>query len=106
MRRGKQLQVLLIEDDLEDAEIFRSHAAASTAYGLKVDHVLSCEQARQKLSETDYDIIFLDHRSDEATTGLDLLQGLRAEGVETPVYHSHWHERRAGRRRHDEGWRH
>jgi DNA-binding NtrC family response regulator len=50
-----------------------------------VDHVLASAQAFQKLSECDYDLIFLDHRLGEPFTGLDVLGRLRAEAVDIPL---------------------
>jgi len=85
MTGEQELRILLIEDDAEDAVIFRRHADASTAYRIEVDHVTEAEQAWRRLSEEEYDLIFLDQRLGESSTGLDVLQRIRDAGPEPPV---------------------
>jgi len=80
-----KLKVLLVEDDAEDADIFRRHAHASPTYHLDVEHVRTSGQAFERLSHRGYDLIFLDHILDAPTTGLDVLSHLKAQGVATPV---------------------
>ncbi len=85
MTGEQELRILLIEDDAEDAAIFRRHADVSTVYRIEVDHVIDAEQAWRRLSEEGYDLIFLDQRLGESSTGLDVLQRIRDAGPEPPV---------------------
>ena len=85
MTGEQELRILLIEDDAEDAAIFRRHADASTTYRSEVDHVTEAEQAWRRLSEETYDLIFLDQRLGESSTGLDVLERIRDAGPEPPV---------------------
>ncbi len=80
-----ELRVLLVEDDGENADVFRRHAEASTAYRLDVEHAPTSGQAFERLSQGGYALIFLDYVLAEPTTGLAVLRRLEAEGVETPV---------------------
>jgi len=85
MSAETSLRVLLVEDDLEDADIFRRHAADSTSYRVEVDHVTTSEQARRRLSEGRYDLVFLDLRLGEPLTGVEVLERFAAGGLESPV---------------------
>ncbi len=85
MGRQPSLHILLIEDDVDDAVIFSRHAGASTRYRFQVAHAVSDGEARRRLSEGKYEIIFLDYRLGGGVTGLEILQKLRADGVEIPI---------------------
>lgn len=85
MSEQTALRVLLVEDEPQDAEIFRRYAADSTLYRNEVDHVTTGEEAMRRLSESDYDLVFLDHRLGGAETGLGVLKRIMPERPDTPV---------------------
>jgi len=85
MSKATTLEVLLVEDDPEDAAIFRRYAEASGLYRIEVEHVKTSAEALCRLSGRRYDLVFLDQRLDEALTGLDLLKHIRPLGPEPPV---------------------
>lgn len=85
MSEKTDLRILLVEDDQEDADIFRRNAAESEQYRIEVNHVTTSDEALQRLSEGRYGLIFLDQRLGEAVTGLDILKRIRTAGSEPPV---------------------
>ena len=85
MNDAPSLRVLLVEDDPADAEIFCRSARACTAYRIEVEHATSSEQARQRLSEGRYALVFLDLRLGESVTGVELLEQLTVHGAAAAV---------------------
>ena len=85
MSEETDLRILLVEDDRADAQIFCRYAADSKLYRIDVDHVTTSEQALDRLSEGQYDLLFLDQRLGEAVTGLDILKRIRAAMPELPA---------------------
>ena len=83
------LRVLLVEDDVADARMFGRHAAASAAYSIEIDLAGDAEATRRRLSEREYDLVFLDNRL----------------GGETLGHRSHRRRQRADGGRDDEGRR-
>ena len=85
MDQKSPLRLLLLEDDPEDLAVFRRHAAVSELYSIDVDHAAMSEDLFHRLSEREYDVIFIDQRLNEAETGLDVLKRVRAERQEPPI---------------------
>ena len=85
MSEETALRILLVEDDPEDAEIFRRCAAESELYRIEVHHVGTSDEVLRHLSEQEYDLVFLDQHLGEAATGLDILKRVRAERMEPPI---------------------
>ncbi len=85
MNEQSAVRVLLVEDDRADVRIFRRHAADSKLYRIAVDHVTTCKDAVHRLSETPYDLVFLDLRLAGSDSGLDALRSLRSSAPGVPV---------------------
>ena len=85
MNEQTSLRILLVDDDPEDAEIFRRYAAESELYRIEVDHTRGADEALRQLSEHKYNLVFLDQRLGEAVTGLDILRRIRAKESEPPI---------------------
>lgn len=79
------VRVLLVEDDAEDAGVFRRRAAASHEHSIEVDHVTTPEQALRRLSGQEYALVFLDQCLGGPMTGLDILKHIRLAGPDPPA---------------------
>lgn len=77
---SKSLQILLLEDDAEDALLFRRHCPPS----YRVQHVSDSNTALEVLRDGSIDVCFTDYQLG-ATTGLDLVRAARAEGQRVPI---------------------
>ncbi len=76
----KPLTVLLVEDDAEDALLFRRRCPSE----FRVHHVTAPDPALTALRATAFDLCFTDYRLG-AETGLGLVRSMRAEGLRVPV---------------------
>ena len=85
MDTEKTVRILLVEDDPEDAKIFYRYAADIKTYRIEIDHVRAAKDVLPRLSEHKYDIVFLDQRLSEATTGLDIFKSIKSSELEIPV---------------------
>ena len=74
-----------MEDDPEDAEIFRRHAEKSLRYNIEIKHVISGKETIKQLSRKKYDIVFFDLRLGGAETGLDILKSIKSLKPEIPA---------------------
>lgn len=79
MRRP--LTLLLVEDDVEDALLFRKRCPP----GFAVQHMTTAERGLDVLRRGVCDVCFTDYRLGAAGTGLDLVRQARAEGLRTPI---------------------
>ena len=79
MRRP--LSILLIEDDVEDALLFRKRCPS----GFVIHHMTLAELGLGVLRRGACDVCFTDYRLGAAGTGLDLVRQARAEGLRTPI---------------------
>jgi len=81
----QKLQVLLVEDDGEDAAIFQRYAAQIGDYEVTLVRVAGAQEAKRRLAGEPFDLIFLDLHLGGTTDGIGLLRSLRQAGVEVPV---------------------
>lgn len=77
---SRLLQVLLVEDDAEDAWLFQRSCAGSC----RVELVTAVQPALARLRERDFDVCFTDYRLG-AQSGLELVRQARAEGLRVPI---------------------
>ncbi len=75
------MRLLLVEDTEDVAEAI---VASLARHGHAVDHVSTCEAARDALAVQEYDLAILDINLPDGS-GIDILRGLRNGGVATPV---------------------
>ncbi len=85
MSEVRELRVLLVEDDAEDAAIFRRYAAQTSDYAVSLVCVAEEEEAKRRLAEEPFDLIFLDLHLRGGTDGMGFLRSLRQAGVDVPV---------------------
>jgi len=85
MDERQAVHVLLIEDDREDAHLFRRYAEGSELYALRVTHVIGVQQARGALASDKPDLVFVDLRLGGVDAGLALLRHITAEAPALPV---------------------
>ena len=77
---NRPLQVLLVEDDAEDALLFMRRCPSS----FRIRHVTSVGEALQALHVGGIDVCFTDYRLG-LDTGLELVRDIRANGLRLPV---------------------
>ena len=77
---SKSLRILLLEDDPEDALLFRRRCPP----GFRVQHVSDSGAALEILRSGGIDVCFTDYRLG-ANTGLDLVRAARADGQRVPI---------------------
>ena len=79
------IRILIAEDDEDDLLLFKE-LIIEGAHGVKVtvDSAPDREDIVRKLSESDYDLFFLDYRLGE-WNGLDILKDIREKGYTLPV---------------------
>jgi diguanylate cyclase (GGDEF)-like protein len=83
MRAEFCMQVLLVDDDVDDAFLTREAIADVAGFSCHVTHVTTSQEAVALLSEGTFDVCLLDFRLG-ADTGLDVLDQLRIRGILTP----------------------
>jgi signal transduction histidine kinase/CheY-like chemotaxis protein len=78
------LKTLIIEDNYPDFVLFRELLLGTQFSTTNIDHVVSMDNAREKLLQNQYDIVFADlHLPD--TTGLETISALQPFFATTPV---------------------
>lgn len=77
---SRPLNILLVEDDPEDALLFRQHCPKRA----QLSHVADAESALKLLHQGTVDICFTDYVLG-AMSGLDLIRKARAEGARVPM---------------------
>jgi len=85
MDERRTVHVLLIEDEHEDAYLFRRYAEGSELYALRVTHVTGVQQATEALADDKPDLVFLDLRLGGVDAGLALLRHITVEAPALPV---------------------
>jgi len=85
MDERQAVDVLLIEDNREDAHLFRRYAEGSELYAVRVTHVSGVQQAPGALANDKPDLVFLDLRLGGVDAGLALLRHITAEAPALPV---------------------
>ena len=78
-----KLRVLIVEDDLSDAELV-VHALERSGFDLERDTVQSPEEFKQKMRKNGYDIVLADYRL-PGWSGMETVQILRRVGLDVPV---------------------
>lgn len=77
---AKPLQILLVEDDAEDALLFQRRCPPRT----QLRHVVDAEAALECLRQGDIDVCFTDYQLG-VVSGLDLIRKARGEGLRVPM---------------------
>ena len=85
MSAVRQLDILLIEDDSQDATIFNRHAAACKSFALSVVRASDWDDADHKLDEKDWDVVFLDLRLADGPSPKRMLNSIRTRYAHLPV---------------------
>ena len=78
-----KLRVLIVEDDLSDAELV-VRALERNGFDPERDTVQSPEEFKQKVSKNSYDIVLADYGL-PGWSGMETVQILRREGLDVPV---------------------
>ncbi|MHC4365341.1 MAG: CBS domain-containing protein [Planctomycetota bacterium] len=81
----RNIHILIIEDDQEDAKILQRHLSHCRRGGIKSEHALDWAQTLEKLNCRHFDLIFLDNRLSDGKTAQDVLENLRKENIDIPV---------------------
>ena len=84
MTQVRHVRVLLVEDDEEDAAIFRRHVANLRHHSVVVFGARDVEEARCMLGEHQFDVVFLDLNL-RGQDGMELLKQLRTQTDCPPV---------------------
>jgi two-component system cell cycle response regulator len=85
MNGSEALRALLVEDDREDAFIFRRFAADLTGIELEVTHVTGTQEALDRLAAEGFEIVFVDLNLSGREGGMELLKRLAREGIGVPL---------------------
>ena len=81
----RELRVLLVEDDDEDADIFCRHAGLVKRYQLSVVRAGGEREARSRLAAESFNLIFIDFNLMGAGSGMDLLRDLQRGKMDIPA---------------------
>ncbi len=76
----KPLKLLLVEDDAEDALIFKAHLPS----GFHFDRASDCYEARRLMQQTRHDVLFVDYYLG-AESGLGFIRALRESGSSVAI---------------------
>ena len=86
MSGKKVLEVMAIEDDPFSVAVLEYYGKKLDDFILNIHHTVSLEESLAFLdSSPNIDIIFLDYRVHSSITGLEILQHIRARGVNVPI---------------------
>ena len=84
MREGNKYLALLIEDDLEDADLYHEYFLLLTNFKIEVIHVTTLNEGILKLGDKSFDIILTDLNLPDSF-GLDTLKKLIETTVQIPI---------------------
>ena len=84
MQRGDSPRVLVLDDDPDDALLIEDHFDDMTASSYVVETETRVPQAIERLRDEAFDVLLCDYRLG-AVSGLEMIEQLRAEGIDTPV---------------------
>lgn len=84
MQTGKCLNILIVDDDDDDAYLIKDTLAQISDVDVEVDVAPTWEIGLSKLTSTKFDVVLCDFRLGRRT-GLDFLEFLRKEGIEVPL---------------------
>jgi diguanylate cyclase (GGDEF)-like protein len=85
MNRLEHIRLLLLEDDCEDAQIFRRFVSRLSHYSVTVDHAVAADKAWERMQDGWPDIVFVDLNLAGAGSGLDFLAQLGSQTEAPPV---------------------
>lgn len=85
MSERQNIRALLVEDDQEDAAIFRRYADRLGDYEVSLVRAATVQEAREDFDGEQFDLIFIDLRLEGAGSGIDLLKGLGADDLNAPA---------------------
>lgn len=85
MRKTRNIRALLIEDDVEDADIFRRYVAQIKNQEVAVVHADNEEKTWLYLSKEQFDLIFLDLNLGGGGNGISILKCLHKGNIDIPV---------------------
>jgi diguanylate cyclase (GGDEF)-like protein len=80
-----EVRILLVEDDEEDALIFCRYVGRVTDSVIRVVHVTSGAEAKERIGRETFDMMFLDLNLGGGTSGMDMLRELHDEHSDLPV---------------------
>jgi len=81
----KSIQVLIIDDDEEDAKILQRHLSRCRRSTVESEYALNLTQALKKLNHRYFDLIFLDNRLGGVETAENVLENLRKKNIDVPT---------------------
>ena len=84
MKEGNKYLALLIEDDLEDADLYHEYFLLLTNFKIEVIHVTTLNEGIIKLGNTSFDIVLTDLNLPDSF-GLNTLKKLIETTVQTPI---------------------
>lgn len=79
------IRILLVEDDPDDADIFRRHMARLRRFSVTLLSASDPSQAQAALAADNLDLVFLDLNLNGPTNGLELLKALKTDPAAPPV---------------------
>jgi len=82
---AEQVRVLLVEDDQEDAAIFRRHMARLKHQKAGVERAGDEDEACRRLASEEFDLVFVDLNLAGGSSGIDLLTRLKRDGIDVPA---------------------
>jgi diguanylate cyclase (GGDEF)-like protein len=80
----EQLNILLVEDDDEDAEIFRRYVRRMPSCRARVHRAVTTAEGLERLSRESFDVLFVDLRLAGSINGLELLEKAREMFPQVP----------------------
>ena len=81
----KNIQILIIENDLEDAKILQRHLSLCRRCSAKSEHALDLAQALEKLACRHFDMIFFDSGIGSGIAAKEAFQTLCERAIDIPV---------------------
>ena len=85
MSSNNPIKVLYIEDNIDDQLILKRVINRNISTEVKFDVAETAKEGYEKIKNGDYRVVFLDYRLPDKT-GLELLEEIRANGIDTPVF--------------------
>jgi len=80
-----ELRVLIVDDDGDDILLIKDYLHEGiTRRGLLVDAAMNFQEARDRVSNSRYDVLLLDYLLGEEN-GLEFIQTIKQAGVKTPI---------------------
>lgn len=81
---GRELKVLLVDDDEEEFHLTRTYLRLSPFYRFNVQWVSNLPEARERIQRQEYDVILVDYMLGEES-GADFIQEMIAQSLQTPL---------------------